>query len=1114
MTNSRDECSALTQDQSLQQAVTHHKAGQLQDAERLYRAMLQAQPNHPDANHNLGVLWVQLKQPAAGLPHFKAALEANPNQGQYWLSYIDALIQTGQTDIARQVLEQGRQRGLQGEAVEALAGRLDHLKNATPDQPTELDCAIAHREAGRYKEAALVLQSWLVSNSQDASAYALLAQVLSLDKQDEPAWVAMNTALSINPALPVVQRNHARLLLKQQKLHEALQAAQAAYQSDATDPENQLVLAAALGANGRNEQAFPLVAKALQSRPNYAEAFATRALLKLRSGDPVGALADAEKSLSIKPHLGQLWGMVGSLRYQLKDLPGAIDALEKALDYEPDNVGHLVNLGEFKRQAGAVEAAIVMLEKAVAIAPENAGALVNLGTALQQAQRIPEAKAAYGKALKIAPEQAEVASNLGVLAREEENWEEALRYFNQALQIKPDSAEAHYNLGVTLKDLGRLDEALANYRLSLNAKGDWKEALRCLTTPLVLHTGMVLGSQSATSLAETCKQVTTLREHVAPPTAPTAPLAERQELHLRVVGHSEPGARKNLRIILIYPPPWQIPSPGDTLLGMPFGPPRDKNDCNLDGDFRVITYGLLTIAAQAKRAGHDVSVYNLSTCPWRDVVSFIAETEADVYGISAFTANRRGMGAVAALIRQRHPKAHITAGGPFVTALPLDTLRYFRDIDTAVIGEGEETFMELLECLGTGRPAVGIPGTAWRNGEEVAVGPTRPRIKDLDTLASPFDYFTSYIVMTSRGCPSKCTFCGSFTTWGKKLRFHSAESSLDTFKKALARLPVPFIAIKDDTFTAHRRRTIAICDAIIESKMNFMWSCDTRVDCLDDELLRKMRLAGCQVISLGVESGSPEILKTMRKETTPEMVLEATRSAQKYGMYVRHYMILCNRGETPETIQQSNDLIKAGRPNRYFFGALSFYPGTEDWEILCEQQGLTPEIFFRNDFKELSVAANRHKELQDVLLHVVCDIGAIYGFSYTVEEREAVVDRLPYLHSVHVELANAYFRAGRLDEAASALNRAEELGFPIGDIIYNQRACIALARSEVGNALTLLERAFQSYPHQSVMKNLNNLRAWADAPVNDRGKPPVLNDSVLALDFSSKQLHSARPTAI
>ncbi|MCX7180683.1 MAG: tetratricopeptide repeat protein, partial [Proteobacteria bacterium] len=98
--------------QALEQAVAHHQANRRQDAERLYRDILRIQPGHPDANHNLGVLALQMQQPFAALPHLKAALEANPEQGQYWLSYIEALMQSGQTDAARQVLQQGRQRGL------------------------------------------------------------------------------------------------------------------------------------------------------------------------------------------------------------------------------------------------------------------------------------------------------------------------------------------------------------------------------------------------------------------------------------------------------------------------------------------------------------------------------------------------------------------------------------------------------------------------------------------------------------------------------------------------------------------------------------------------------------------------------------------------------------------------------------------------------------------------------------------------------------------------------------------------------------------------------------------------------------------------------------------
>lgn len=110
----------LNIEQRLQQAVAHHQAGELQEAENGYRAILQTEPHHPKANHNLGTLYVQMNQPAAGLPYLTAALDVDPSHGQYWLSYIQALHQSGQTDAAREVLAMARQHGLSGDDVDVL----------------------------------------------------------------------------------------------------------------------------------------------------------------------------------------------------------------------------------------------------------------------------------------------------------------------------------------------------------------------------------------------------------------------------------------------------------------------------------------------------------------------------------------------------------------------------------------------------------------------------------------------------------------------------------------------------------------------------------------------------------------------------------------------------------------------------------------------------------------------------------------------------------------------------------------------------------------------------------------------------------------------------------
>jgi tetratricopeptide (TPR) repeat protein/SAM-dependent methyltransferase len=450
---------AMTVDQAFQQAIAHHQAGRLQEAQRLYGAILQAQPQHAGANHNLGVLAVGVNQPAAGLHYLKAALEADRNQGQYWLSYIDVLAKLGRIDEARQLLVQGRDLGLRGDAFNALAGRLAALGDVKDSAPAGVELAVLHREAGRYKASVHVLQEWLDSHPQDAGALALLAYALSLDKQDGPAWVALEAALAVDSALPMVRLSHARLLLKRQKVDEALKVALAAYQSDTNDAETQMVLAAALVAANQGHQARPLLDGALQSRPNYAEALANRAVLKMQGGDSSGALEDAERAVSIKPHLTSLWGLVGVLRHQFKNLPGAIEALEKAVEAEPDGVGYLINLGEFRRQAGRLESAVALLQRAAALESGNAGVWTNLGASLQQLGRKDDAKAAYMKALAISPKQAEVASNLGAMAKDEGNLEEALHYFEQALRYQPTNAIMMANRLAVLNALARYERA-------------------------------------------------------------------------------------------------------------------------------------------------------------------------------------------------------------------------------------------------------------------------------------------------------------------------------------------------------------------------------------------------------------------------------------------------------------------------------------------------------------------------------------------------------------------------------------------------------------------------------------------------------------------------------
>ncbi len=471
----------ITIDQALRKAVEAHKTGKLQVAESLYRAILHAQSNHPDANHNLGVLAVTVSKPEAALPFFKTALEANPNQGQFWISYVDALIKDKQFDNARSVLDKGKEQGLTGKNVDLLEAQLVRIvsnsKSEGKIEPNNLSKAIELRELGNYQKALDWLTKFLEVEPNNAEGWSLISQLYLLDKNDVQAEKTLATAILINPNLPSIYRNQARLLLKLSKPVEALLKAQSGFEKSTDDPESWIVLAACLAANQRDSEALPLIEKAIKAKPNYAEAFANRALVNLREKNIAVALEDLEIAISIKPHMTQIWGLIGLLRYQNKNLSGAIEALKKAQSQDHDNVNYTIDLGEFLRQDQRIEEAITILRQATEKAPENAKAWINLGTALQQANKIENAQVAYKKALKIAPNSAEVCNNLGSIAKDTKDWEAARKYFEQAIAIKPDFAEAFSNMGSTLRELGRLEDAETSFKKAIAINPDFAEAI-------------------------------------------------------------------------------------------------------------------------------------------------------------------------------------------------------------------------------------------------------------------------------------------------------------------------------------------------------------------------------------------------------------------------------------------------------------------------------------------------------------------------------------------------------------------------------------------------------------------------------------------------------------
>lgn len=529
-----------------------------------------------------------------------------------------------------------------------------------------------------------------------------------------------------------------------------------------------------------------------------------------------------------------------------------------------------------------------------------------------------------------------------------------------------------------------------------------------------------------------------------------------------------------MRIALLYPPPWKIPMPGEAPDTHGDGPPSEYREGDLDADFFQTPYGLFVLGAQALRAGHQVKVMNLSAFAWRRVEEVVAALDADLFGMSCWTANRRGVGLTARLIKRLHPRAHVVVGGPHATPLPKHMLAYHPDIDTVSIGESERTFMELLERLEAGQPTEGIAGTAYRVGDRIEIAPERPAVEDLDALASPHDYFDTHIVMTSRGCPWRCTFCGAEASWGRGYRAQSVSYVLDALEKAVARAPVKMIQIKDDTFTTNRKRVVTLCRGIRERGLKFAWSCDTRVDVLGDELLREMRLAGCERLSLGVESGSQKILDAIDKKITVDEIVGSTELAKKYGIKLRYYMMVGNRGETRETFAESLRFLERARPHQYLFAALSVYPGTRDYDLALEQGWLDPDFYFERDFQELKCTFDASDE-DTAFFRAWFDAnkGLHEPFREGVAECRAILERLGDHDAAHMDLAGACWREGLLDEAERHARRALDLGYALPGLALNYLACIAARRGDVATMRERFAEAMRRDPqHWVLARNL------------------------------------------
>jgi len=382
----------------------------------------------------------------------------------------------------------------------------------------------------------------------------------------------------------------------------------------------------------------------------------------------------------------------------------------------------------------------------------------------------------------------------------------------------------------------------------------------------------------------------------------------------------------------------------------------------------------------------------------------------------------------------------------------------------------------LLRRLADNRDLAGLAGAAVRCHGRVTLGPPRSFLGQLDQLGPPWRHFDYGFVITSRGCPADCTFCSSPSLWGRKVRFRSPENVLDELEELVRGRGHRFLNVKDDTFTAHKNRVLAICRGIEARDLVFRWCCDTRVDLVSEELLAAMRRAGCVRVNLGIESGSPQVLQEINKRIDLDEAVRVTALARRLGLEVRYYLILGSRGETPQTVYQTLAFLERARPTHYLIHGLAIYPGTADFRLATQRGLLSADSYFGSgggdDFFNLSEDSSA---MRLVLDRVMDQLGGRQQVQepLSMAEREAALAGHPQALRNHTDLALAYADQWRLEEAEGVVQAAlEQFGSAGAEAeLLHHRACIRVARWDLAAAGADLLRAEQLAPQDT-------LREW------------------------------------
>jgi len=371
--------------------------------------------------------------------------------------------------------------------------------------------------------------------------------------------------------------------------------------------------------------------------------------------------------------------------------------------------------------------------------------------------------------------------------------------------------------------------------------------------------------------------------------------------------------------------------------------------------------GLLSLAAVLIEAGHKIKIFdhNVENNGIKKCVDFHPE----LIGLTSFTGPMIRDALTLSEIFRKHLEVPIVWGGVHASLLPVQTVSDPR-VDICVVGEGEETIVELADNLERNRELNDIKGLLWKNSTngstKIIENPPRDFIKDLDVLPFPaWDLLDEkkyqatsmglkrssqalYAIQSSRGCPFQCGFCYNTIFNKRSWRFKSAERVIEELSFLKEKFKVDRVNFKDDNFVVNKKRAVKICKGIYNDKMDINFAIDCRVDLLTTTLAKYLKVAGCDQIFFGVESGSPRILRLIKKGITLDQASRAIKICRDVKIQSTTSFVIGFPTETLEDVIQTKNFITHLNPDNLLLKIFVPYPGSFLYDYVVNNALFSP----------------------------------------------------------------------------------------------------------------------------------------------------------------------------